>query len=63
MKNTKFEGILPKGPRHAYARQIGPFWQDTLAIWKHFWNVTTVQIILKDKDDIDALYPTHSSTK
>ena len=22
------------------------------------WNVTTTQIILKDKDDIDALYPT-----
>ena len=27
------EGILPKGPtRHAYAWQIGPFWQDTLDI-------------------------------
>ena len=25
------DGILPKGPtRHAYAWQIGPFWQDTL---------------------------------
>ena len=22
------------------------------------WNVTTAQIILKDKDDMDALYPT-----
>ena len=28
-----FEGILQKGPtRHAYAWQIGPFWQDTLDI-------------------------------
>ena len=28
------EGILQKGPtRHAYAWQIGPFWQDTLDIW------------------------------
>ena len=25
-----------KGPtRHAYVRQIGPFWQDTLDIFKH----------------------------
>ena len=27
------------------------------------WNVTTAQIILKDKDDIDALCPTNSSPK
>ena len=28
---TQIDGILPKGPtRHAYAWQIGPFWQDTL---------------------------------
>ena len=27
------------------------------------WNVTTTQIILKDKDDIDALCPTDSSPK
>ena len=27
------DGIQPKGPtRHAYAWQIGPFWQDTLDI-------------------------------
>ena len=27
------EGILPKGPfHHAYAWQIGPFWQDTLGM-------------------------------
>ena len=27
------EGILPKGPfHHAYAWQIGPFWQDTLIL-------------------------------
>ena len=31
---------------------------------EHFltcWNVTAAQIILKDKDDIDALCPTNSS--
>ena len=28
---ANIEGILPKGPTcHAYAWQIGPFWQDTL---------------------------------
>ena len=28
---TYIDGILPKDPtRHAYAWQIGPFWQDTL---------------------------------
>ena len=27
-----------KGPtRHAYAWQIGPFWQDTLVIWRDHW--------------------------
>ena len=30
-----FDGILPKGPTcHAYAWQIGPFWQDTLDLMK-----------------------------
>ena len=30
----EFDGILPKGPYgHAYAWQIGPFWQDTLKLW------------------------------
>ena len=30
------KGLLPKGPytRHAYAWQIGPFWQDTLDMLK-----------------------------
>ena len=35
---TDIDGILQnkKGPtRHAYAWQIGPFWQDTLDIW--YW--------------------------
>ena len=28
------DGILPEGPtRHAYAWQIGPFWQDTIDLW------------------------------
>ena len=34
---TKCEGILQKGPiRHAYAWQIGPFWQDTLELRNDF---------------------------
>ena len=32
-KTLHIDGILPKGPyRHAYAWQIGPFWQDILDI-------------------------------
>ena len=40
---TIFEGILPKGlTRHAYAWQIGPFWQDTLDIYSiSFKNLNT----------------------
>ena len=30
-----------KGPtRHAYAWQIGPFWQDTLVIYRYVWSVS-----------------------
>ena len=30
---TYIVGILPTPTRHAYACQIGPFWQDTLDIY------------------------------
>ena len=37
------EGILPKGPtRHAYAWQIGPFWQDILDVWYVFDDIDDV---------------------
>ena len=44
-----------KGPtRHAYAWLIGPFWQDTLELWKswhhHNFIFFNVVIIANDKD-------------
>ena len=56
--HTQIKGILPKGPyppcvilpkgpiRHAYAWQIGPFWQDTLEIWNM---VVTLWSILSNR--------------
>ena len=32
--NSELKNTCQKGPtRHAYAWQIGPFWQDTLVVW------------------------------
>ena len=40
------EGILPKGPtRHAYAWQIGPFWQDTLDVMYEVFDVNILEEI------------------
>ena len=37
-KTIHVDGILPRGPySHAYAWQMGPFWQDTLDVWCTLW--------------------------
>ena len=50
-----------KGPtRHAYAWQIGPFWQDTLDISFHFCGII-VTTLLCDVSQRDAEYISYYS--